>query len=281
MTLPRTPDLDALLDLALAEDIGYGDVTTQATVPPDAWGKARLVARAPGVLAGGELVALVYARVDPRIHVRQRLGDGSAVAAGECVAELEGPARGLLTGERTALNFLQHLSGIATRTARMVELVAGTGARVIDTRKTIPGLRALAKYAVRAGGGTNHRHGLSDGVLIKDNHLIAAGGVGPAVAAARAACHHLLRIEVEVDTLEHLEEALAAGADVVLLDNMSLAQLRVAVARCRGRAVTEASGGVNEATVRDIAETGVDYISVGALTHSVTALDLGLDWGEE
>jgi nicotinate-nucleotide pyrophosphorylase (carboxylating) len=202
------------------------------------------------------------------------------VKPGDRIATVRGPARALLTGERVALNFLQHLSGIATRTARFVKLVEGTGASIVDTRKTVPGLRALAKYAVRAGGGHNHRFGLYDGVLIKDNHIQAAGGITAAVQGARRLAPHLLKIEVEVESLQQVREALAAGADILLLDNMDLETLRDAVRLCKGRALTEASGGVSEETVRAIAETGVDLISVGALTHSVTALDISLDFAD-
>jgi nicotinate-nucleotide pyrophosphorylase (carboxylating) len=271
-------ELDELVARALAEDVGPGDVTTLATVPADREGRATFRAKGEGVLAGSELVARVYADLDPRVRVSLLLQDGADLQPGMALAVAEGPARALLTGERVALNFLQHLSGIATRTARFVRLVQGTGTRIVDTRKTVPGLRALAKYAVRVGGGHNHRFGLYDGILIKDNHLRAAGGIRPAVEAARSRAPHLLRVEVEAETLEQVREALEAAADIVLLDNMDLETLRQAVSLCRGRALTEASGGVNEETVRAVAEAGVDLVSVGALTHSVTALDISLDW---
>ncbi len=275
--LPRS-EIERAVRQALAEDVGPGDVTTLSTVPPEAPGRALFQVKAPGVIAGLPYLFEVYRQVDARVRVEPRLEDGARVETGGYAAAAEGPAQALLTGERVALNFLQHLSGIATRTAQFVRLVEGTGARIVDTRKTVPGLRAAAKYAVRMGGGQNHRFGLYDGVLIKDNHLRAAGGIRPAVARARELAHHLLRVEVEVETLEQVDEALEAGADLLLLDNMDLDTLRRAVERCRGRALTEASGGVNETTVRAIAETGVDLISVGALTHSVTALDISLDW---
>jgi nicotinate-nucleotide pyrophosphorylase (carboxylating) len=273
-----TLDADRIIALALAEDVGPGDVTTLTTVPEACRGSAMFLAKAQGIAAGLPLVQRVYSQLDPAVQVRVFVSDGSSVKAGMKLATVSGPSRALLTGERVALNFLQHLSGIATRTAGFVHLVEGTGARIVDTRKTIPGLRALAKYAVRMGGGHNHRFALYDGVLIKDNHLRAAGGIRPAVTAARATASHLLKIEVEVESLDQVREALEAGADLLLLDNMDLDTLRHAVDLCRGKALTEASGGVNEQTVRSIAETGVDLISVGALTHSVTALDISLDW---
>jgi nicotinate-nucleotide pyrophosphorylase (carboxylating) len=271
-------EMEALVLRALAEDVGPGDVTTQATVPAESCGRAHFQAKDTGVIAGLSALRHVYAALDPAVTVRQLVEDGASVTPGTYVALVEGPSQALLTGERVTLNVVQYLSGIATRTARFVELIRGTDAQIIDTRKTLPGFRALAKYAVRMGGGHNHRFGLYDGVLIKDNHLQAAGGIRPAVERARQHAHHLLRVEVEVETLEQVDEALLAGADLLLLDNMDLATLREAVVRCQSRAITEASGGVNETTVRAIAETGVNLISVGALTHSVTALDISLDW---
>lgn len=273
-------EVDRIVAAALAEDLGPGDVTSAAVVPEDRVGRAVFVARAGGVLAGGPVLRRVMAQVDSRVWVTLMLDDGMRFAPGDALAVVEGAARSLLAAERTALNFLQHMSGIATRTARFVSLVEGTGARIVDTRKTVPGMRVLAKYAVRMGGGHNHRTGLFDGILIKDNHLRAAGGITPAVRAARERASHLLRVEVEVETLEQVSEALEAGADLLLLDNMPLDRMRQASALCRGRALTEASGGVTEETVRAIAETGVDLISVGALTHSVAALDLALDWAD-
>jgi nicotinate-nucleotide pyrophosphorylase (carboxylating) len=263
---------------ALAEDVGWGDVTSLATVPAETRGRAIFLAKDTGVLCGLPVLRQVYTRVDSAVTVETLREEGSPLAPGDQIAVIEGPARSLLTGERVALNFLQHLSAIATRTAAFVRLVEGTGARIVDTRKTVPGLRALAKYAVRAGGGHNHRFGLYDGVLIKDNHLQAAGGVTAAVTRARELAPHTLRVEVEVETLEQVREALQVRADILLLDNMDLETRREAVALCRGQALTEASGGITEETVRAIAEVGVDLISIGALTHSVTALDISLDW---
>ncbi len=273
-----TLDADRIIALALTEDVGPGDITTLSTVAAEAQGRATFLAKAEGVIAGLPLLQRVFNQLDDTVVVEELVHDGAQVKPNTQIAVVTGRAQTLLTGERVALNFLQHLSGIATRTARFVSLVEGTGARIVDTRKTVPGLRALAKYAVRQGGGHNHRFALYDGVLIKDNHLRAAGGIEPAVRAARASASHLLKVEVEVETLEQVNEALAAGADLLLLDNMPLETLRRAVDLCRGRALTEASGGVNELTVRAIAETGVNLISVGALTHSVTALDISLDW---
>ena len=264
---------------ALLEDLGHaGDITTEAVVPASARAKARIAAREAGVLAGLPCAETAFRLVDPAITVTAGAADGDALTAGQSVLTLDGPARGVLTAERVALNFLGHLSGIATQTRALVDAVAGTDARITCTRKTTPGLRALEKYAVRAGGGINHRFGLDDAVLIKDNHIAAVGGVGPALEAARRAVGHMVRIEIEVDRLDQLDEALAAGAEVVLLDNMSPETLREAVTRAKGRAVTEASGRVGLATVRAIAEAGVDYISSGALTHSAPTLDLGLDF---
>lgn len=273
-----TTEIDRIIALALAEDVGGGDITSIATVPEGTLGRATFRAKDWGVLAGLDIVRRVYAHVDPVVYIETEHADGDRLSPGDEIAVVDGPARGILTGERLALNFVQHLSGIATRTARFVELVEGTGARIVDTRKTIPGLRALAKYAVRVGGGSNHRFGLYDGVLIKDNHISAAGGILPAVEGARAIAPHLLRIEVEVESLDQVREALDAGADVLLLDNMDLDTLRQAVQLCKGRARTEGSGRVTEETVRGVAEAGVDYISIGALTHSVRALDISLDW---
>jgi nicotinate-nucleotide pyrophosphorylase (carboxylating) len=272
---------ERLIDRALDEDLAGGDVTTLATVPAAAESKGVLLAKEAGVISGLEPARDVFARVDPRVIFTALVEDGARVEPGTVIAGVEGPARGLLSGERVALNLLQRLSGIATITARFVDAVAGTKARVIDTRKTTPGMRALEKAAVRHGGGHNHRFGLSDGVLIKDNHLAAVGGpdrVTKAVRAARAYAPHTLKIEVEVTTLAEVAEAVAAGADVILLDNMNVAQLKQAVDLVAGRALLEASGGVRLETVRTIAETGVDLISVGALTHSAPSLDISLDF---
>ncbi len=270
---------ESLIDLALAEDIGSGDVTTLATVPPGTHARATLVAKAEGVLSGVDVAGAVFRRVNPALDYRVRTGDGSRVRPGDVVAKVEGLAQGILAAERVALNLLQRLSGTATLTAAFVAAVAGTNARIVDTRKTTPGLRALEKAAVRHGGGRNHRAGLADGILIKDNHLAAVGGpdrVTRAVQRAQASAPHTLRVEVEVTTLEEVAEAVAAGADIILLDNMDLATMREAVGLVAGRARLEASGGVRLDTVRAIAETGVDIISVGALTHSAPALDISL-----
>ncbi len=271
---------EAIVDLALAEDIGTGDVTTLATVPPETRASGTIVAKASGVVSGLGAAAAVFRRVDPAVIFERRLEDGGRFEPGDVLAEIAGPARSILTGERVALNLLQRLSGVATLTARYVDAVKGTRASIIDTRKTTPGLRALEKAAVRHGGGRNHRVGLADGVLIKDNHLAAVGGadrITQAVRQARAYAPHTLRIEIEVTTLEELVEAVDAGADVVLLDNMDAPMIRRAVELAAGRVLLEASGGITLTTIRAIAETGVDLISVGALTHSSPALDLSLE----
>lgn len=271
--------IDRILQGALAEDIGTGDITTLSTVPPERTISGRYIAKEDGVLCGLELVARAFALLDASIAFKPLKRDGDAVRKGDLVATVSGNARAILTGERVGLNLLQHMSGVASQTARAVAAVAGTGAKIVDTRKTTPGLRVLDKYAVRAGGGGNHRFGLSDGVLIKDNHIVAAGGIAEAVAAARARAPHSLRVEVEVETLEQLREALAAGADIIMLDNMSVEDMREAVRIVDGRALTEASGNMgdkSDAELRAVAETGVDLISIGALTHSVRALDISL-----
>lgn len=269
--------LSELVRRALEEDLGPGDITSAACVPADLTARAYIGAREPGVLAGLAAAEEVFRQVNPAIVFEPRLTEGESFAAGERLVELAGPARDLLTAERTALNFLQRLSGIATLTRRYVEAVAGSGAVIVDTRKTTPGLRRLEKAAVRAGGGQNHRFGLYDGILIKDNHVVAAGGLRAAVEAARASAHHLLKIEVEVTRLADVEEAVAAGADVLLLDNMPVAEMAEAVRRAAGRVLVEASGGVNLETVAAIARTGVNFISVGRLTHSAPALDLSME----
>jgi nicotinate-nucleotide pyrophosphorylase (carboxylating) len=264
--------VDDLIERALAEDVGAGDLTTNAVVPADARARAEIVQKEPGVIVGLAVAEAVFRRIDPALAFTARIADGERREGG-LVAEVSGPARGILTGERVALNFVQRLSGIATLTARFVEAVEGTGAVILDTRKTTPGMRELEKAAVAAGGGRNHRHGLFDAILIKENHIALAGGVGEAVRRALA---EGVPVEVECATLDEVEEALTASATHLLLDNMSPAELREAVARAAGRAKLEASGGVTLETVREIAETGVDYISVGALTHSAPALDLSL-----
>lgn len=270
------------VDLALSEDIGSGDATTLATVPEDAMAHATMRAREPLVLAGAPLAEAAFRALAENVRLTRAAQDGQHVAAGKALMTISGPARAVLGAERVALNFVQRLSGIATTTAQFVDAVKNTRAQILDTRKTTPGLRLLEKYAVACGGGRNHRVGLFDMILIKDNHLAALEGEAPnaiaaAVQRARAA-YPRLRVEVEADTLEQVEQAVEAGADVVLLDNMNPVQLRLAVQKCKGRAQTEASGGVTLATVRAIAETGVDFISVGALTHSARAVDVGLDF---
>ncbi len=262
------------VDRALAEDVGAGDLTTEATVPATAQARASITQKAPGVVFGIELAEATFRALDPEIRAERQVEE-SVWRDGGPVLELEGSARAILTGERTALNFLQRLSGIATLTARCVEAVAGTNARILDTRKTTPGLRRLEKAAVAAGGGTNHRVGLFDAVLIKENHAAMAGGVAEAVRQAREAAPEV-PLEVECRSLEEVDQALAAGAPRILLDNMSVPELRAAVERVGGRAELEASGGVSLETLPEIARTGVDFISVGALTHSAPALDLSL-----
>ncbi len=278
--LPVLPELLIVeaVAAALKEDLGRaGDITTAATIPAEARATALLVTRKPGVLAGLDVAAQAFRAVDPSIRFDAKAADGHAMEAGFVVAEVEGPARAILSAERVALNFLCHLSGIATATAAFVDKVRHTSARIVDTRKTTPGLRAFEKYAVRCGGGVNHRFGLDDAILIKDNHIAVAGGVIAAIRAARAAAGHLVKVEIEVDTLDQLVEAMVEGPDAVLLDNMAPAEMREAVKLVAGRAVTEASGNVTLETVASIAETGVDVISSGWITHSAPILDLALD----
>lgn len=276
--LPNTL-IEDLVRRALAEDLGgRGDITTHAVVPAEARARFRIVARRRGVLAGSDLARASFGLVDPALEQHWRLRDGDRLEPGTVIAEIEGPARSILTAERTALNFLGRLSGIATLTRAFVDAVAGSGCAIAHTRKTTPSLRAPELAAVLAGGGAPHRFGLGDAVLIKDNHVALAGSVAEAVTRARAAVGHMTRIAVEIDRLDQLDEALAAGAESVLLDNFSIEDLKRAVERCRGRGITlEASGNVTLDTVRAIAETGIDVISIGALTHSAPNLDLGLD----
>jgi nicotinate-nucleotide pyrophosphorylase (carboxylating) len=277
MTIFDLPAVKALVESALAEDIGRGDLTTLLTVGENVRARATIVAKQSGVIAGLPLVRNVFRVVSgDAVDVTALVADGDSVRVGTVVASLVGPARDLLAGERLSLNMLQHLSGVATLTRRYVEAIAGTKARIIDTRKTTPGLRVLEKYAVRVGGGWNHRSGLDDGVLIKDNHIVAAGGIRKAVERARSAAPHTVRIEVECTDLAEVDEALAAKADAILLDNMTVETMAKAVRRVNGRALLEASGGVTLETVRAVAETGVDLVSVGALTHSAPALDLSM-----
>lgn len=271
--------VDKAVAEALAEDLGMGgDITTEATVPAGTRASGVIAARKAGTVAGVQLAAAAFKTIDPLVEFEVVAGDGERVEAGGIIARVKGDARALLTAERTALNFLGRLSGIATLTARYVSAIAGTRARIVDTRKTTPGQRALEKFAVRCGGGVNHRFGLFDAVLIKDNHIVAAGGVGAALQRARAHAGHMVKVEIEVTSLDELDDALQLDPDAVLLDNMPLEMLKAAVAEVAGRVVTEASGGVNLETVRAIAETGVDHISVGALTHSAPVLDIGLDF---
>jgi nicotinate-nucleotide pyrophosphorylase (carboxylating) len=263
---------------ALREDVGGDDITTRLTVDPDRRCRAVLLAKSDGVLSGVMPFWMVFDELGAEVDVERVMVDGAAFTKGDTITEFAGIAQRVLTGERTALNFLQHLSGIATLTARYVKAVAGLPVHITDTRKTTPLFRRLEKEAVVHGGGHNHRHALYDGILIKDNHIRAAGGVGEAVRRARSGAHHLMKIEVEVTTLAECDEALAAGAEAILLDNMDAATMRKAVARGKGRGVTfEASGGVNLETVRGIAETGVNVISIGALTHSAPAADVSLE----
>jgi nicotinate-nucleotide pyrophosphorylase (carboxylating) len=278
--LPRVI-VEPLVCTALLEDLGLaGDVTSAAVIPEDHRSTVIMAARQPGVIAGLDAAELAFQLVDPRIVVTRHLQDGAAVKPGDVIATIEGPSRGLLTAERTALNFLGHLSGIATVTSGIVAAIEGTKASVACTRKTTPGLRALEKYAVRAGGGMNHRFALYDAVLIKDNHVAIAGSIKEAIRRAKAGVGHMVKIEVEVDTLEQLREAMEEGIDAVLLDNMTPDQLREAVGIVAGRAITEASGRVTPSTAAAIAASGVDLISVGWVTHSAPVLDIGLDFVE-
>ena len=269
------------MDRALSEDLYAGDLTTDAVIPPDLSGKAVIISKAPGVVAGLPVALLVFTRLDSDFTTHSLVSDGDRVVPEDFVAEVEGSVASILKGERTALNFLQRMSGIATEAGLYAAAVEGYSARILDTRKTTPGLRALEKYAVAAGGGRNHRYSLGDGVLIKDNHIEAARrmghGIAYAVEAARVSAPHTVKVEVEVENLQQAWEALDAGADILLLDNMGLEEMRSAVKMARGRALTEASGGITLDNVRDVAATGVDFISVGALTHSPRALDMSLE----
>jgi nicotinate-nucleotide pyrophosphorylase (carboxylating) len=273
--------VEQIVSNALAEDLGSGDVTTEALVPSELEGKASILVKRDGVLAGIDVAKEVFRQVDPSLHFKALVKDGAKVRKGDVVATVEGKVASILKAERTALNFLQHLSGIATETARYVDAVSGTKAIITDTRKTIPGLRLLEKYAVRAGGGRNHRLNLGDGVLIKDNHLAALRssgvGLGEAVKKARERAPRAMKVEVEVESVKQAREALSAGADIIMLDNMNVKDMRRVVKLVHGRALLEASGGVTLDNVRSVAEAGVDLISVGALTHSAKALDISLE----
>ncbi len=280
MNSPSPLIFDPLIRTALAEDLGRaGDITTDAIVPSSVRVLAAVVARKDGRMSGGVVAARVFEMLDPPREVEAAIADGDDFREGDELLRLRGPARAVLTGERTALNLLGHLCGVATLTRAFVEAVKGTGAAVVCTRKTTAGLRALEKYAVRCGGGSNHRFGLDDAVLIKDNHLVVAGSVAAAVGAARRAVGHLVKVELEVDTLAQIEEGLAAGVDALLLDNMEPGTLREAVIVVGGRCITEASGGIDLTTAAAVAATGVDLISIGALTHSAPWLDVGLEIG--
>ncbi|SPF36345.1 putative nicotinate-nucleotide pyrophosphorylase (carboxylating) [Candidatus Desulfosporosinus infrequens] len=268
-----------LIDQALKEDIGTGDLSTRI-LPEYLTGLAKVYAKQEGVVAGLELVKQVFQRVDPRIQIQSFSKDGDQVKVGGVVLELVGPFSSILQGERTALNFLQHLSGIATATKRAVDQVAGLPVSIVDTRKTLPGWRALQKYAVRVGGGQNHRFGLYDAVMLKDNHLAAVGGITEAVERIRAQVGHMIKIEVECESLEQVKEAVICGVDVIMLDNMGINEMREAVQYIDHRTIVEASGGMKEERLREVAETGIDLISIGALTNSVTALDFSLDLGD-
>lgn len=281
MSLAPLPKIlvESLVRAALLEDLGRaGDLTTDFIISPERTLRAVLRTRDAGVVAGLDLARLAFALIDPEIKVTIECPDGTSVQPGVILARVDGPARGILTAERTALNFLGHLSGIASATACVVAAVADTKAKIVCTRKTTPGLRAVEKYAVRAGGGSNHRFGLDDAILIKDNHIAIAGGAGVALYRAKAKAGHLVKIEIEIETLAELEEVLAIGVDAVLLDNLDLETLAKAVALANGRAITEASGRVTAKTAPAIAATGVDLISVGWLTHSAAVLDIGLDF---
>lgn len=269
-------NLDALIDLALAEDIGTGDITTEAAVAPQAAGRGIIVAKEPMVLAGVAVAGRVFERLDPDVRYQATRRDGDSVSPGETVVTMAGRLAGLLQAERTALNFLQRLSGIATHVRRFVDLLGDRPVHLVDTRKTTPGWRALEKYAVRVGGARNHRMGLYDGVLIKDNHIAACGGIAAAVERVRQRVSHLVRIEVEAASLDQVRQALAAGADVIMLDNMDLPAIEAAVKAINGRALVEVSGNVDESALTALAATGVDLISAGALTHQARAVDLSM-----
>ena len=269
--------IDKIIDSALEEDLGPGDITTEAIVDLSMKGEARLIAKEEIILAGIEVFSRVFSRLDPEIVVETKYRDGEAVSNGEDIGIVKGSMRGILSGERTALNFLQRLSGIATLTRKYVERTDSSKVRVIDTRKTTPGLRILEKYAVRRGGGFNHRFGLFDGILIKDNHIAVAGSIAEALARIKGRVPHTLRIEVEVEDIKGVEEAIGAGADAILLDNMSLKETREAVSIAGGRVLLEASGGITLESIEEVSKTGIDLISVGAITHSARSVDISLE----
>jgi nicotinate-nucleotide pyrophosphorylase (carboxylating) len=269
--------IDKIISIALEEDLGPGDITTSAIVDPTTKGKARVLAKEEITLAGIDVFSMVFSRVDPEIAVEFDYHDGDVVPNGKDICIVEGLLRGILSGERTALNFLQHLSGIATLTRKFVEKTSPFNVRVVDTRKTTPGLRILEKYAVTVGGGFNHRFGLFDGILIKDNHIAIAGSLSEAVKRMKARMPHTLRVEIEVDDVTDIEEAIAAGADAILLDNMSLEELTEAVSIAGGRVLLEASGGITLESVEEIAKTGINLVSIGSITHSVRSMDISLE----
>ena len=269
--------LDVLLDHALSEDIGIGDITTEATIPPSQNAIGILTAKSEGVVAGLPVAEKTFAKIDSSLEFRSKVKEGDSVSLGSSIAEVEGSAKSILIGERTALNFLQRLSGVATLTSLFLEAVRNYDVKIVDTRKTTPGLRALQKYAVRVGGGNNHRFGLYDGILIKDNHIIASGGIHNAVNRAKSSAPHTTKIEVEVETLEQVQEALDADVDILLLDNMSIEMMQTVVKLVGNRAITEASGGITLERVQAVASTGVNLISIGALTHSAMPMDISLN----
>lgn len=276
MEMLYNPQIDKIIALALEEDIGTGDITTLSTIPAEATAHGRFIAKEDTVICGLSVAKKVFLTVDPTVCVTFHFSDGDRVKKGDVIAEVSGNARSLLTAERTALNLLQRLSGVAKCTAECVAMVEGTKAKIADTRKTTPGMRALEKYAVRVGGGTNHRFNLADGVLIKDNHIAAAGGIAAAIRNARKSIPHTLKIEVEVENFDELNEALEAGADIIMLDNMTDEAMAQSVKITAGRALLEASGNMDRRDLRKVAETGVDIISIGALTHTVKAADISL-----
>ncbi len=268
--------IDKIIDLALEEDIGSGDITTLSTIPENTGAHGRFIAKQDTVICGIDVAKKVFHKIDASVDFKAYFADGDLVKTGDVIAEVYGNARSMLTAERCALNIMQRLSGVAQRTAECVEMIKGTKAKIADTRKTTPGMRALEKYAVRIGGGTNHRYNLADGVLIKDNHIAAAGSITAAVTNARKSIPHTLKIEVEVETLDQLNEALDAGADIIMLDNMSNEQMAECVKITAGRAMLEASGNMDRRNLYDVAKTGVDIISIGALTHTIKAADISL-----
>lgn len=268
--------LDDLIRRSLDEDIGNGDITTLSTVSEEKQIEGSFIAKEDGIICGLPLLKRLFEMLDPAVKLEILVSEGDAVIKSEVIARISGPARSILTGERVSLNFLQRLSGIATRTHKAVQEISGTGAVIADTRKTTPGLRSVEKYAVRTGGGSNHRYNLADGILIKDNHIRAAGGISQAISKARKMATHMLKIEVEVETFAQIEEALESGADIIMLDNMSIEDMAKAVKMINGKALVEASGNMGDKSLRDVAMTGVNIISIGALTHTVRALDISL-----